>query len=610
MENYVLYDELGRGTYSVVYKGRKKGSVGYVAVHCAEKTKRKELQNIVRLTHELSHENIVTFYEWYETTNHIWMIVELCTGQSLAVMLEQDGCFPEATVNSFGLDIASGLHYLHGLGILYCDLRSSKLILDGYGRVKLSNFSLAKVEDEAELSKLGSDEDLNEESPRRPSPMYMAPEVLHGHPHSVSSELWSFGCVLYELFTGCLPFEADSFSDLVNKVMTQNLLYPLQVINGVELGPSDQFYSLVCSLLCKDEGSRLTWNELLQHPFWDGKLRLSIDNEEGIHPDDSIKQEQQVKHVLEQENLVLEQGKPALVEREEKEANILASDDGRFLRKSNLGHTKSLTIESRNRGAKRRPDSAPQSSNVDIRRGTYKVDQSRPYTAQSDVTKTRKFIKEEKENRSNSLSPLKLGTARKKTQKVTRSISGGNKLQNSHPNSVFNSESANPASLGQESVGSFDVENLLYHPSDFVVTSIVDNPKIKKVVVPKWDAKTMGITPLSAEQLLKANDDDQRKYFNQISRLLQQTQQSSGHSGGQRSKLHCASYLVSILQNTDVANLVGNSSLVIDLLQVIKQSTSADLKARLGNGCTVVCSGQRRTLGGVKGGASPPNNIY
>ncbi len=580
MENYVLYEELGKGTYSVVYKGRKKGSVEYVAVHCAEKAKRKELQNIVRLTHELSHENIVNFYEWYETTNHIWMIVELCTGQNLSVMLEQDGCFPEITVRSFGLDIASGLHYLHGLGILYCDLRSSKLILDGYGKVKLSNFSLAKIEDETELNELGGDNDPNEES-RRPSPLYMAPEVLNGHPHSVASEFWSFGCVLYELFTGCLPFEGDSFSELVNKVMTQNLLYPLQVINGVELGPSDEFYSLVQSLLCKDAGSRLSWNELLQHPFWDGGLRLSADNaEEGTEQEESIKLEQQGKPVLEQE-------KPVLVEQEQKEAGILASDEGRFLKKSNFGQTG--VTGSKNEGgahiSKQRPDTAPVSSSMNIKHGTYKVEQLRPHTTQSDLTKNRKLMKKESRTKSNASGSLKSTTPRKKehSQKAIGTVNIDGKPQNSHTNIVSKPENSNHASVRQDSVGGFDVESLLYHPSDFVVTSIVDNPKIKKIVVPKWDAKTMGITPLTAEQLVNASNDEQAEFFSKILRLLEPPQRTSGHSGGQRSKLHCASYLASMLQNMDAANLVANSNLVIDLLQVIKQSSSADLKARLGN---------------------------
>ena len=55
MENYILYDEVGRGEHSVVYKGRKKGTIEFVAIHCVEKCKRLELRNIVRLTHEMDH---------------------------------------------------------------------------------------------------------------------------------------------------------------------------------------------------------------------------------------------------------------------------------------------------------------------------------------------------------------------------------------------------------------------------------------------------------------------------------------------------------------------------------------------------------------------------
>ena len=500
-----MYEELGKGTYSVVYKGRKKGSVEYVAVHCAEKTKRKELQNIVRLTHELSHENIVTFYEWYETTNHIWMIVELCTGQNLSVMLEQDGCFPENTIQSFGLDIANGLHYLHGLGILYCDLRCSKLILDGYGKVKLSNFALAKIEDEVH-DEPGGDNDHNEDS-RRPSPRYMAPEVLHGHPHSVSTELWSFGCVLYELFTGCLPFEGDSFSELLNKVMTQNLLYPLQVIEGVELGPSDEFYSLVQSLMCKESGSRLTWDGLLHHPFWDGGLCLSVDGMgESIEQEQSIKLEQQVKPVSELE-------RPVLVEQEQKKSHVLAGDKDTLPKKSNLGQR--VSTASKNKGVTHipRPDTAPESSSVNIKHGTYKVEQLRPQTTQSGLTKTRKLTKKERESKSNVSASQKPCTPRKRanSNKTTETVSGVGKPPKSRTNVVSKCESSDQTLLGQDSVGTFDVESLLYHPSDFVVTSIVDNPKIKKIVVPKWDAKTIGITTLTVEQLLGASSDEQDK---------------------------------------------------------------------------------------------------
>ena len=59
------------------------GSINFVAIHCVDKSKRPELTNRVRLTHELEHPNVVQFLEWYETTNHLWLIVELCTGRNI-----------------------------------------------------------------------------------------------------------------------------------------------------------------------------------------------------------------------------------------------------------------------------------------------------------------------------------------------------------------------------------------------------------------------------------------------------------------------------------------------------------------------------------------------
>uniref|UniRef100_A0A671ME14 Protein kinase domain-containing protein n=1 Tax=Sinocyclocheilus anshuiensis TaxID=1608454 RepID=A0A671ME14_9TELE len=81
MENFILYEEIGRGNRSVVYKGRSKGSIHFVAIICSDKSKRPELTNHVRLAHDIKHDNVVSFYEWYETSNHLWLVVEMCTGE-------------------------------------------------------------------------------------------------------------------------------------------------------------------------------------------------------------------------------------------------------------------------------------------------------------------------------------------------------------------------------------------------------------------------------------------------------------------------------------------------------------------------------------------------
>lgn len=88
MNNYHIYEEVGRGKYSVVYKGRKKKTIEYVAVKSVERSRRKKLMNEVRLFHNLNHRNIVKFFNWYETRNHLWIIFEYCSGGDLFTIIE------------------------------------------------------------------------------------------------------------------------------------------------------------------------------------------------------------------------------------------------------------------------------------------------------------------------------------------------------------------------------------------------------------------------------------------------------------------------------------------------------------------------------------------
>ncbi len=87
MDNFILYDDICKTENCVIYKGRRKGSINFVAIHCIEKILRPEITNLVRLTYEMSHKNAVKFFEWYETSNHLWLVVELCTGKEHNIFL-------------------------------------------------------------------------------------------------------------------------------------------------------------------------------------------------------------------------------------------------------------------------------------------------------------------------------------------------------------------------------------------------------------------------------------------------------------------------------------------------------------------------------------------
>lgn len=120
MENYIVYNELGAGSSRVVYKGRKKGSLAFVALISADKAMKPFIANHVGqfsdvlevafrveswlktnyqhvnvvsfpwqvyICSKLHHPNVVSFYEWYETNTHLWCVVELCSGQSLLLVV-------------------------------------------------------------------------------------------------------------------------------------------------------------------------------------------------------------------------------------------------------------------------------------------------------------------------------------------------------------------------------------------------------------------------------------------------------------------------------------------------------------------------------------------
>lgn len=171
MDNYHIYEELGRGKNSIVYKGRRKKSIEYVAVKCVEKGMMEKVLNEVQIMHRLDCEHTLRFHAWYETRNHIWMVVEYCAGGNLLTVLQQDLCMPELSARVFGFDVIAGLHYLHTLGVIFCDLKPSNLLLNEFAVLKLANFRLARRVPTRQNAERTA-------QMKRGTPCYMAPELF------------------------------------------------------------------------------------------------------------------------------------------------------------------------------------------------------------------------------------------------------------------------------------------------------------------------------------------------------------------------------------------------------------------------------------------------
>jgi serine/threonine-protein kinase ULK4 len=80
MDKYHIFNEIGAGRASQVFKGRQKKTVNYVAVKRVEKAQMDKVVNEVQIMHALSNPHTLRFYDWYETRNNLWLILEYCSG--------------------------------------------------------------------------------------------------------------------------------------------------------------------------------------------------------------------------------------------------------------------------------------------------------------------------------------------------------------------------------------------------------------------------------------------------------------------------------------------------------------------------------------------------
>ena len=189
----------------------------------------------------------------YETRNHIWLIMEYCTGGDLLNVLLQDTKLPESAICDFGYDLLDGLQFIHSKSVVCCDLKPSNILLDENGTLKFSDFGLSQL--------LGDIGQAGTEHSKRGTPCYMAPELFRddGY-HSFASDFWALGCVLYEMAAGRPPFVSTSFRDLMDQILEHGFP-PIP-------GSSAEFVHLLEQLLHKERFQRPAWPGLLCSTFW------------------------------------------------------------------------------------------------------------------------------------------------------------------------------------------------------------------------------------------------------------------------------------------------------------------------------------------------------
>ena len=209
--SWKIRDVLGRGISATVYRVTPEWASGDRAefalkLHApglaGDRLARQRFAREIEILRSLRHDNVVQMVECGEYHGRMFLVMELVKGERLdAAMHRRDASL--ATRMDWAIQMARALGAIHSAGVLHRDLKPDNILVDRSGCVKLADFGMARASSRASSARTAF-------GVLPGAPAYVAPEALLGQAADMHTDLYSLGVVLYELFTGRLPYDAQT----------------------------------------------------------------------------------------------------------------------------------------------------------------------------------------------------------------------------------------------------------------------------------------------------------------------------------------------------------------------------------------------------------------
>ncbi|KAK3269105.1 hypothetical protein CYMTET_22428 [Cymbomonas tetramitiformis] len=258
MDNYEVVRTIGNGNYGTCFLVRNKSDGGQYALKRIPIGKREESEAALQeaqVLKKLKHPNIISFKESFLHEGALCIVTSFCEEGDLFTRIRDNAkkqrFFPQEQIVEWFCQIALGLQYMHQHKILHRDLKTQNIFIARGGMIKLGDFGIAKVLE-------GTDDFATTVTG---TPYYMAPEVCTNQPYTLKSDVWSLGCVLYEMCTLKHAFAADSLLGLVYQIVQGNCP-PIPAERY-----DNQLSNLVAQMLARDSTKRPSTAQMLQEPW-------------------------------------------------------------------------------------------------------------------------------------------------------------------------------------------------------------------------------------------------------------------------------------------------------------------------------------------------------
>ncbi|XP_027001274.1 serine/threonine-protein kinase Nek5 isoform X2 [Tachysurus fulvidraco] len=217
MEEYMVLGQVGEGAFGKALLVREKTGSGLrcvvkqISLSRMSAPEREAAKKEVTLLSRMKHPNIVAFFRSFHERNTLYIVMEYCDGGDLMkkITLQRGQPFREEQIIDWFVQICLGLKHIHERKVLHRDIKAQNIFLtQGGTKAKLGDFGIARMlNNTTELARtcVGT-------------PYYISPEICENRPYNNKTDIWSLGCVLYELCTLRHPFEGSSLRQLIVKI--------------------------------------------------------------------------------------------------------------------------------------------------------------------------------------------------------------------------------------------------------------------------------------------------------------------------------------------------------------------------------------------------------
>jgi serine/threonine protein kinase len=259
--SYRLTKQIARGNATQIWEAIKLGTTDRYVIKVLDRDNRGNKEEISFLRHEfevahqLDHPNVIRVFEM-NAGRAAFIVLEVFSVMNLKQVqrIDRDRIlveFPKIVQQS-----AAGLAHLHEHGWVHCDVKPDNFLINESDTIKLIDFSIARKSATGFFGKL-----FGAQKTIRGTRSYMSPEQIRGKPIDDRGDIYSFGCVLYELLTGKLPFTAATPNELLNKHLTA-AIPNVQVHNS---NVTDDMADLLRRMMAKEPKDRpASMNDVLK----------------------------------------------------------------------------------------------------------------------------------------------------------------------------------------------------------------------------------------------------------------------------------------------------------------------------------------------------------